>query len=41
MLFRATVHDDGLDDEMCNILMIDELGEKVFMQRTIRAARLR
>lgn len=24
------VHDDGLDDEMCNILMIDELGEKVF-----------
>ena len=24
------VHDDGLDDEMCNILMIDELGEKSF-----------
>lgn len=24
------VHDDGLDDEMCNILMIDEVGEQKF-----------
>lgn len=24
------VHDDGLDDEMCNILMIDEEGEQKF-----------
>lgn len=24
------VHDDGLDDEMCNILMIDEMGDRKF-----------
>lgn len=24
------VHDDGLDDEMCNILMIDEMGDQKF-----------
>lgn len=24
------VHEDGLDDEMCNILMIDEVGEQKF-----------